>query len=173
MAFHHHTSYLYTRPGGGMAEPPPGCVVIATTAMTRQQALQLADNLGTRDDCRRYLGKATGYFVLTNGQPVAIGWRFKRSSLLWRVGHGGGVYLGGFRVAIPYRGQGYYPGLLRYLCALPECRERRLYAQTAPDNPASQRGLKKAGFQRAGMLRALMWRGIALRVRLETDGRKT
>lgn len=51
-----------------------------------------------------------------------------------------------------FRGQGYYPRVLRYIAMLPEYAGRNIYIFVNEDNHASVRGIEKAGFKFCGTL---------------------
>jgi len=104
-------------------------------------------------EARRHDGRQP-YVVETDGQIVSYGWIARSAEPLGDLGISfqlkpDDAYIYDCATRPDYRGRGYYPTLLRFMCA--ELRRqgwRRVWIGTAPGNFTSQRGIARAGFMK-------------------------
>lgn len=94
------------------------------------------------------------YVASVGSQPVGVGWVFRSSQLLSRMGQPStSVYAGGFHVLEGFRGRGIYPALLDEICRAFVKPGVDVFAEISETNTASRKGLEKAGFSPLGILR--------------------
>jgi GNAT superfamily N-acetyltransferase len=101
-------------------------------------------------------GGHSPYVASLDGDPVAYGWVAGVGATIGELGvtfvlPPGDRYLWDFATLPAWRGRGVYPHLLRAIVA-GEADAARLWIIHAPENPASARGIVKAGFAPVGEL---------------------
>lgn len=95
------------------------------------------------------------YVAYLNGIPAAFGWVATQTASIGELNHAFRLpplhrYLWNFRTLPAFRGLGIYPHLLQHIirAELPEA--DYLWIMHAPENNASNRGIRKAGFTFTG-----------------------
>ena len=97
------------------------------------------------------------YVATIGGKPAAYGWVAGTGATIGELGVAftlprGDRYLWNFATLPAWRGRGTYPHLLRAIVAAESPPAARLRIIHAPENPASTRGITKAGFAPVGEL---------------------
>mgnify|MGYP003541589897 CR=1 FL=1 len=92
-----------------------------------------------------------------NNMPAAFGWMARDNAVIGELNHGfilpeGNRYLWNFRTLEPFRGLGIYPALLQYILKEGDKKASRFWIIHAPENKASLKGIRKAGFEYVGKL---------------------
>ena len=105
------------------------------------------------------------YIACIGSEPAAYGWSASGPAYIGELGIGfsvlpGSRYLWDFATLPEWRGRSIYPLLLQYIAASEEA--DRFWIGHEPDNDASARGIRKAGFTHAGDLVALPTGGYGL-----------
>lgn len=98
----------------------------------------------------------TAYIAEYEGSPAAFGWVARLSAHIGELNHEfdlkeGDGYLWNFRTLENFRGKGIYPRLLQAIMH-EETEINRFWILHAPENQASENGIKKAGFVLEGMI---------------------
>lgn len=98
----------------------------------------------------------TAYIADYEGLPAAFGWLARISAHIGELNHEfnlqeGDGYLWNFRTLESFRGKGIYPRLLQAIMQN-EAEINRFWILHAPENRASETGIKKAGFLLEGMI---------------------
>lgn len=111
------------------------------------------------------------YVATVGNQPVGVGWVFRSSRLLSRMGRPStSVYAGGFYVLEGFRGRGIYPALLAEIVREFVRPGVDVFAEISEANTASRKGLEKAGFSPLGVLRTWTVVGFIWRWTLSPEG---
>ena len=122
--------------------------------------IQLLSNLGeisveaVRD---RMANDNKAFVALLHNTPVAFGWMARDKVRIGELDHefilpDGNRYLWNFRTLSAYRGLGIYPALLQYILQKGDKDAQRFWIIHAPENTASLKGIRKAGFKFIGRL---------------------
>ena len=120
---------------------------------TDSPALMAALNQISEEDARlRFLNDNLAFVAYWNGSPAAFGWMAVGKARIGELNHEFALpeshrYLWNFRTLAEFRGKGIYPRLLQSIMAsdiaLAEC----FWIMHAPENTASEIGIRKAGFE--------------------------
>ena len=135
--------------------PLPGLRTAVTDAVPR--LARLAD-LDQAEVAARVAGGHRPYLAWLGAEPVAYGWVAGAGATIGELGVAftlprGDRYLWDFATLPAWRGRGVYPHLLRGIIAEETAAgAARLWIIHAPENPASARGIVKAGFTPVGDL---------------------
>jgi GNAT superfamily N-acetyltransferase len=127
-------------------------------ATTDDTALVARLNALTRAEVReRLAGHHRPYVALLGDEPAAYGWVAGAGASIGELGVSltlprGDRYLWDFATLPAWRGRGLYPHLLQAIIAAESPPAARLWIIHAPENPASARGITKAGFAPVGEL---------------------
>ncbi len=139
-------SHLITKPAG-----------LTIAESTDIQLLSILG--GTRaDDVRHRLANDNLAFVAwMHNQPAAFGWMARGKAKIGELNHEfilprGNRYLWNFRTLEAFRGLGIYPALLQYIIQFEKHKASRFWIIHAPENNASLKGIRKAGFEYVGKL---------------------
>ena len=132
-----------------LLEPLPGFTAgleqsIETMAMLQQR--------GVDDMARRFAAGHRAYVARVNGEAAAWGWVATRDA---EIGELGAVlrlpaderYLWNFVTLASFRGRGIYPRLLQTILREEERDASCFWIGYAPENRASEAGIRKAGFK--------------------------
>ncbi len=97
------------------------------------------------------------FVAYINGQPAAFGWMARGKGIIGELGHEfilpiSNRYLWNFRTVERFRGLGIYPLLLQYIMQYEGIKANRFWIIHAPENQASLKGIRKAGFRYLGNL---------------------
>lgn len=146
--FYHHSSHHLPE-----LPVPEGLVIRATTDIF---LLATIGSLSVEAVIHRLTTGNRAYVALFNDRPAAFGWLATQSAEIGELrnriqlpaGHG---YLWNFRTLPEFRGRGIYPVLLQWMLRH-EPALHQFWIIHAPENIASQSGIRKAGFQFAGHL---------------------
>ena len=97
------------------------------------------------------------YIAYMSGQPAAFGWLANEEIQIGELGHKatlpfGHKYLWNFRTLAQYRGLSIYPALLVHILKATKYSTIRYWIIHAPENNASLKGIRKAGFEHVGKL---------------------
>lgn len=122
--------------------------------------VELLANMGTttvEDVRKRIANNHVAFVAYMNNVPAAFGWMARNKALIGELNHEiilpiGNRYLWNFRTMEPFRGLGIYPALLQYIIQSEKDNANRFWIIHAPENTASLKGIKKAGFEYAGKL---------------------
>ena len=97
------------------------------------------------------------FIAYLNNQPAAFGWMAVDAARIGELKHNlilpeGHRYLWNFRTFEAFRGQGVYPTLLQFILQQGDRKANRFWIIHAPENAASLKGIRKAGFEYVGKL---------------------
>jgi GNAT superfamily N-acetyltransferase len=124
----------------------------------------------TNTDLLTYIGSTTpeevtkrlandniAYVAYIKNIPAAFGWVARGKATIGELAHEmvlpiGNRYLWNFRTLEAFRGLGIYPALLQYITRQEKVAANRFWIIHAPENKASLKGIKKAGFHYVGRL---------------------
>ena len=134
--------------------PLPGFRAAATDDVALVARLNALDEGEVR---ARLAGHHRPYVAALGGEPVAYGWIAGAGATIGELGVSftlprGDRYLWDFATLPAWRGRGTYPHLLRAIVAAESPPAARHWIIHAPENPASARGITKAGFAPVGEL---------------------
>jgi hypothetical protein len=106
---------------------------------------------------RRRANDHLPFVAYLNNVPAAFGWMARRKARIGELNHElvlpvGNRYLWNFRTIERFRGLGIYPALLQYIIRYENTKANRFWIIHAPENNASLKGIKKAGFHYIGKL---------------------
>jgi hypothetical protein len=106
---------------------------------------------------KRMANDHVAFVAYINNVPAAFGWMARGKALIGELNHElilpvGDRYLWNFRTMEAFRGLGIYPALLQYIIQYENAKANRFWIIHAPENNASLKGIKKAGFQFVGKL---------------------
>lgn len=109
------------------------------------------------DVIRRIANDHVAFVAYVDNVPAAFGWMARGKALIGELNHEmilpvGNRYLWNFRTLEPFRGLGIYPALLQYIIQFEREKANRFWIIHAPENRASLKGIKKAGFHYVGRL---------------------
>jgi len=119
---------------------------------------------GAGDDFGNLARGAICYLAYEGKTPVGLGWMFKDSYLLARIGFAGSAsYLAGYHVVEAARRRGIYTVLLKVMAHDVASQGKTPMVDASPDNMPSIRGIEKAGFRKTGTLNCLVIAGMIVR----------
>lgn len=106
---------------------------------------------------KRLANDNKAFVAWINNIPAAFGWMARDQAVIGELNHGfilpeGNRYLWNFRTLEAYRGRGIYPALLQYILKQGDPDAERFWIIHAPENQASLKGIRKAGFEYVGKL---------------------
>jgi len=149
--------FLYDLTAPVAAPQPPGATLRAAgpaDVLALQEAMHASgEYLDDVVEARRQYGRHP-YVAETDGKIVSYGWIAYNAEPLGDLGISfrlkpDDAYIYDCATRPDYRGRGYYPALLRFMCAeLRRQGRRRVWIGTAPGNFTSQRGIARAGFMK-------------------------
>ncbi|HSK21329.1 MAG TPA: GNAT family N-acetyltransferase [Longimicrobiales bacterium] len=104
-----------------------------------------------RDIEQRFVAGHTAWIATIDGEPAAWGWMATRSADIGEMGLTFKLpsrqrYLWNFVTRPAYRGHGIYPRLLDAIVRAESTRADRFWIAHAPENRASEAGIRRAGF---------------------------
>lgn len=119
--------------------------------------LSFLGNISVDEVCNRFANDHITFVAFMNDQPAAFGWMARSTARIGELNHEfilpeQNRYLWNFRTLEAYRGLGIYPALLQYILQNEKEKANRFWIIHAPENNASLKGIKKAGFQFVGKL---------------------
>lgn len=119
--------------------------------------LSILGNSSPEEVTRRLANDNLAFVAYMHGQPAAFGWMARDHAGIGELNHelilpAGNRYLWNFRTMEAYRGLGIYPALLQYILQNAPGEANRFWIIHAPENNASLKGIKKAGFSYVGKL---------------------
>lgn len=122
--------------------------------------VELLSSLGTTSPdevVRRLANDNLAFVAFAENSPAAFGWMARGRAFIGELHHDLILpyrhrYLWNFRTLEPFRGRGIYPSLLHEIIDFETSRADRFWIIHAPENEASLRGIRKAGFQYVGKL---------------------
>jgi GNAT superfamily N-acetyltransferase len=105
----------------------------------------------------RFADGHKAFVAWLHGEPAAFGWMATGKATIGELNHDfvlppGHRYLWNFRTLPPFRGRGIYPHLLQYMVAAERDGIDCFWIMHAPENQASRRGIRKAGFDFMGQV---------------------
>ena len=114
-------------------------------------------NTTMQDVTNRLANNNLAFIAFVNNQPAAFGWMARDNAKIGELNHEvilsrGNRYLWNFRTLEAYRGLGIYPALLQYILGNGDHGANRFWIIHAPENNASLKGIKRAGFEYVGKL---------------------
>lgn len=98
------------------------------------------------------LGKAKIYYCLADDGSIILTSYIHPKTIKFPFLGSDDYVIGPCQTTKSFRGQGYYPQVLKHIVALPEHVGRNIYIFVGKDNRASIRGIEKAGFEFCGIL---------------------
>jgi RimJ/RimL family protein N-acetyltransferase len=106
---------------------------------------------------KRLANDNKAFVAWINNSPAAFGWMARDQAVIGELNHPfilppGNRYLWNFRTMERYRGRGIYPALLQYILKQGDPEAERFWIIHAPENHASLKGIRKAGFEYVGKL---------------------
>lgn len=106
---------------------------------------------------KRIANKHIAFVACIDNQPAAFGWMAEDTARIGELNHefalpAGNRYLWNFRTLEAFKGRGIYPALLQHIVQSSEEDICRFWIIHAPENGASLRGIRKAGFNYVGKL---------------------
>ena len=136
----------------------PSLPPVAALAVRRSEALALLPALcalSPEEVTRRLATGHRAYVAFLDGIPAAFGWVATRTARIGELNHAFALppnhrYLWNFRTLPAFRGRGIYPHLLQSIIREELPAAHCLWIMHAPENKASARGIRKAGFAFAG-----------------------
>lgn len=148
---------LYTISGNADLHP---IKTPAGLSIQESSDIDLLSEIGNlpREEVRQRLANDNMAFVaFLHHQPAAFGWMARGKAKIGELNHElilplYNRYLWNFRTLEAYRGLGIYPALLQYILQSGSAHASRFWIIHAPENKASLKGIKKAGFQFVGNL---------------------
>lgn len=119
--------------------------------------LSLLCNIPTVDVHIRLANGNIAFVAYLDNKPAAFGWMATYRAKIGELNHEfvlpeGNRYLWNFRTLESFRGKGIYPALLHYIMTNGDDNAIRFWIIHAPENTASLRGIRKAGFKYVGKL---------------------
>ncbi|WP_224996220.1 GNAT family N-acetyltransferase [Cesiribacter sp. SM1] len=104
---------------------------------------------------KRFANEHKAYVAYLHQVPAAFGWMAMGKARIGELNHEfilplSHRYLWNFRTLPDFRGLGIYPQLLQYIIASEKAHSDCFWIMHAPENNASQRGIRKAGFKLVG-----------------------
>ncbi|HAO45504.1 MAG TPA: N-acetyltransferase [Ferruginibacter sp.] len=148
---------LYTIAGTVKLAPvtlPEGLTMEESTDISLLSAL---GTVSAEEVQRRLANENNAYVAFMNNIPAAFGWVARGKARIGELGHEmilptGNRYLWNFRTLETFRGLGIYPALLQYILQTESKKANRFWIIHAPENKASLKGIRKAGFRYTGKL---------------------
>ena len=106
---------------------------------------------------RRFAAGHTAWIAAIDGEPAAWGWMASRSADIGEMGltfelPSRARYLWNFVTLPAFRGRGIYPRLLDAIVRAERSRADTFWIAYAPENRASEAGIRRAGFERVAEL---------------------
>lgn len=119
--------------------------------------LSIISHASKEEMTKRIANDNKAFVAWVNNIPAAFGWMARDQAVIGELNHGfilpeGNRYLWNFRTLEPFRGQGIYPALLQYILKEGDKKASRFWIIHAPENKASLKGIRKAGFEYVGKL---------------------
>ncbi len=104
---------------------------------------------------QRFLDGNKAFVAYLHNQPAAFGWVALNKARIGELNHEFKLppkhgYLWNFRTLVEFRGLGIYPHLLHYILNWGQPHMDCLWIMHAPENKASEKGIRKAGFNFIG-----------------------
>lgn len=132
---------------------PEGLVIKATSDIF---LLATIGALSVEEVINRIAMGNRAYVAFLHDRPSAFGWLATKTAVIGELRSriqlpAGNGYLWNFRTLEDYRGKGIYSALLQWILRH-ETELRQFWIIHAPENLASESGIRKAGFQYAGHL---------------------
>jgi hypothetical protein len=114
--------------------------------------LSSLNNLSSDQVRRRLANDNNAYVAFYKNQPAAFGWSASGKAFIGELDHElvlpiGHKYLWNFRTIENFRGLGIYPQLLQHIVRSETHTTECFWILHSPENIASQKGIRKAGFQ--------------------------
>ena len=121
------------------------------------QLLSVLGNTTVDDVINRLANDHLAFVAYINNRPAAFGWMARGKAKIGELNHEFVLplrnrYLWNFRTLEAFRGLGIYPALLQYILQFEKNKADRFWIIHAPENNASLKGIKKAGFEYVGRL---------------------
>ena len=120
---------------------------------TDSPELMAALNLISREDALlRFSNNNKAFVAYWNGSPAAFGWMALGKARIGELNHEFVLpeshrYLWNFRTLAEFRGKGIYPRLLQHIMISELDSTECFWIMHAPENTASEIGIRKAGFE--------------------------
>ncbi|NUQ94094.1 MAG: GNAT family N-acetyltransferase [Gemmatimonadaceae bacterium] len=135
-------------------DPTSSLPILAGFSMRRTESEEEMTALQGRDVAamrRRFEDGHRAYVALLDGAPAAWGWVATRNAEIGELGArfaiaAGERYLWNFVTLPSHRGLGIYPRLLQAIVRAESAEAERFWIAYAPENRASESGIRKAGF---------------------------
>jgi RimJ/RimL family protein N-acetyltransferase len=140
--------------GDSLPALPPLPGLVAAPA-DDDRALAALARIDIEEVARRRRAGNRPYVARIDGELVAYGWSTASEVEIGELGlrfvlPPGERYLWGFATEERWRGRGVYPRLLQAILRLEGAGKARFWIGHEPDNVASARGIRRAGFHRVG-----------------------
>lgn len=124
---------------------------------TDTMMISMICNITEEEATKRLANNNVVFIAYINNQPAAFGWMARDNAKIGELNHEfllptGNRYLWNFRTVETYRGLGIYPALLQYILQSANEDADRFWIIHAPENNASLKGIRKAGFDYVGKL---------------------
>jgi RimJ/RimL family protein N-acetyltransferase len=119
--------------------------------------LSIISHTSKEEVTKRLANDNKAFVAWINNIPAAFGWMARDQAVIGELNHGfilpeGSRYLWNFRTLEAFRGQGIYPALLQFILQEGDKEATRFWIIHAPENKASLKGIRKAGFEYVGKL---------------------
>jgi RimJ/RimL family protein N-acetyltransferase len=133
---------------------PAGLTMEESTDIT---LLSVLGYISREEVIKRLANDNLAFVAFIDNRPAAFGWMARGKAKIGELNHEfilpiGNRYLWNFRTVEAFRGKGIYPVLIQYILQLETAKANRFWIIHAPENTASLKGIKKAGFQYVGRL---------------------
>lgn len=122
----------------------------------------------SQEDARHRFSKDNrAYVAYWNGSPAAFGWMAMGTARIGELNHEFVLpeshrYLWNFRTLPEFRGKGIYPRLLQYILTSEFPQAECFWILHAPENTASEIGIRKAGFELVSQVSVVDGREVIL-----------
>jgi len=119
--------------------------------------LSIISQTSREEVVKRLANDNKAFVAWINNIPAAFGWMARDQAVIGELNHTfilppGNRYLWNFRTMEAHRGRGIYPALLQYILKQGDPDAERFWIIHAPENQASLKGIRKAGFEYVGKL---------------------
>ncbi len=119
--------------------------------------LSIISHTSKEEVAKRLANDNKAFVAWINNMPAAFGWMARDQAVIGELNHGfilppGNRYLWNFRTLEAFRGRGIYPALLQFILQEGDKEATRFCIIHAPENKASLKGIRKAGFEYVGKL---------------------
>lgn len=137
--------------------PPAGLTIEESTNV---ELLALMGNTSVQDVKKRIANDNIAFVAYIHQVPAAFGWMARGKAFIGELKHEiilplRNRYLWNFRTVDAFRGLGIYTALLQYIISFEMERADTFWIIHAPENKASLKGIRKAGFTFVGQLYTL------------------